>query len=241
MHTHYTLYTTFTCQGVVIWYHYTIPWQKWISESRAWRCSWRKSVIVCQPIRTISVNIQFSLFIYAMRDCLWLVPYDACGTNQIEAQLLVATFVKGLCRGTISQYLDLWRWLYTRKYMYSIYSEISCTSSFRIVFNFNRLIYIFLYEFIILNNYSEINKCKTELLMCHWLYGWLFNRFLIWFLFTFLQPFSLLLLIRLEAPSPPMTVSQGRVQPSGGPTQARPWLGRPSAAFTWPCGRFWSS
>ena len=36
-------------------------------------------------------------------------PSDVCGTNQIESQLLVssATLVKGLCRGTISQYLDL--------------------------------------------------------------------------------------------------------------------------------------
>ena len=44
-------------------------------------------------------------FVYAMRDRLLLVPYDACGTNQIEAKLLVATFVK--YRGTISQYLNV--------------------------------------------------------------------------------------------------------------------------------------
>ena len=33
-------------------------------------------------------------FVYAMR-----VPYDVSGTSQIKAQLLVATFVKGLYRG----------------------------------------------------------------------------------------------------------------------------------------------
>ena len=45
--------------------------------------------------------------VYGMRDRLLLVPYDASRTNQLEAQLFVATSVKGLCRGTISQYLDL--------------------------------------------------------------------------------------------------------------------------------------
>ena len=87
----------------------------WLKEA-----SWRKIVIVCQHIRTIFsiwvqwiYNFQFPLqrttCFYAMRDRQWLVPYDACGTNQLEAQLLAATFVKGLCRGTISLYLDLWR------------------------------------------------------------------------------------------------------------------------------------
>ena len=63
-----------------------------------------------------SVDIHFSLsistknmFFNAMRDWLWLVPYDACGTNQLEYQLLITTFVKGLCRVTISLYLALWR------------------------------------------------------------------------------------------------------------------------------------
>ena len=27
-----------------------------------------------------------------------LVPYDACGTNQLKDELLLATFIKGLCR-----------------------------------------------------------------------------------------------------------------------------------------------
>ena len=35
------------------------------------------------------------------------VKDNACGTNQIEAHILVAIFVKGLCRGTVSQYLEL--------------------------------------------------------------------------------------------------------------------------------------
>ena len=33
-----------------------------------------------------------------------MVPYDASGTNQIKAQLFVATFVKGLCRGIRHHY-----------------------------------------------------------------------------------------------------------------------------------------
>ena len=37
----------------------------------------------------------------------WLVPFDFYGTNQLEAQLLVSTSVKELCRCTISRYLDL--------------------------------------------------------------------------------------------------------------------------------------
>ena len=47
---------------------------------------------------------------YAMRDHMWLVSYDTFETNQLEAQLLVATFVRGLCSGTISLYIYLWRW-----------------------------------------------------------------------------------------------------------------------------------
>ena len=52
----------------------------------------------------LSIRVQWIYHFYfpflfnAMRDCLWLVPYDACGT-----------IVKGLCRGTISLYLALWR------------------------------------------------------------------------------------------------------------------------------------
>ena len=42
-----------------------------------------------------------------MRDPLKLVPSDAHGTNQIEVQLLVATFVKGLSRGATSLYPDV--------------------------------------------------------------------------------------------------------------------------------------
>ena len=68
------------------------------------------------PFNQSSVDIHFSLSISTKNmfdlskerssvngsiGCLW---------NQIGAKLLVATFVKGLCRGTISQYFDLWRW-----------------------------------------------------------------------------------------------------------------------------------
>ena len=91
-------------------YLFTLHWLKSLSKSRAWRCLWRKIVIVCQPIRAIFsifdtslVNIQFSLsfptqniFFYAIRDSLWLVPFDASGINQLDAQLLVMTFVKRL-------------------------------------------------------------------------------------------------------------------------------------------------
>ena len=42
-------------------------------------------------------------------DCFQMMPVDR--TNQIEVQLLVANFVKRLCRGTISLYLDLWRFI----------------------------------------------------------------------------------------------------------------------------------
>ena len=41
-----------------------------------------------------------------MRDRLWIILYDAYGTNQMEAQLLVETFVMGVCIGTIEPYLD---------------------------------------------------------------------------------------------------------------------------------------
>ena len=56
----------FTSHGIVILYLYTILWQKSLSNGRLWRCSWRKIVIVCQPIRTIIsiwVDIQLSLSI----------------------------------------------------------------------------------------------------------------------------------------------------------------------------------
>ena len=85
-------------------YLYTILSQKSLSKSQPWRCLWCKFVIVCQLIRVIfSIRVQWiynfhfpfqrkTCFVYTMRDLLWLVPSDACGTNQIEAQLLVATF-----------------------------------------------------------------------------------------------------------------------------------------------------
>ena len=116
----FTALFLFTSQGIVISFHYTIPWQKSLFKSQAWRCFWCKIVIVCHPIRMMfSIRIQWikifhflfqrrTCFIYEMRDRLLLVPYDPSGTNQIEAQLFVATFVKGLCRGTISLYLDVW-------------------------------------------------------------------------------------------------------------------------------------
>ena len=50
--------------------------------------------------------------VYAMRDRLYIGSFYASGTNQIEAQVLVATFVNGLCRGTVSQYSDLWKCRY---------------------------------------------------------------------------------------------------------------------------------
>ena len=78
-----------------------------LTKGRAWRCSWRKIVIVFQPtIRTIFsiwvqwiYNFHFSFqrrtcLFYSMIDRLWLVPYDAYGTDQLEAQLLVATCVE---------------------------------------------------------------------------------------------------------------------------------------------------
>ena len=65
-------------------------------------------VFVCKPIRTIfSIWVQ-SIYNFhfpfqrknrvfcGMRDRLWFVAYNACWTNQLEVQLLVATFVKGL-------------------------------------------------------------------------------------------------------------------------------------------------
>ena len=62
------------------------------------------------------MDIQFSLsistkYILSLRNERWSVigSYAASGTNQIEAQHLVPSYnyFKGLCRGTISQYLDL--------------------------------------------------------------------------------------------------------------------------------------
>ena len=44
--------------------------------------------------------------------CLCNERLSVIGSNQREAQLLIATFVKGLCRGTLSLYLDLRRSLY---------------------------------------------------------------------------------------------------------------------------------
>ena len=49
-HLHKSRYTS---QGIVISYLYTVPWQKSVTKSRDWRCSWRKFVFVCQPMRTI--------------------------------------------------------------------------------------------------------------------------------------------------------------------------------------------
>ena len=95
-------------------YSYIVPLHNLLSKSRAWRCSWCKIVIVCQPIRRIfSIRVQRThnyhlpfqrgtCFAYAMRDRLLLVPYDASDTNQIKARLLVDTFVKELFRGTTS-------------------------------------------------------------------------------------------------------------------------------------------
>ena len=88
-------------------YLFTLHWLKSLSKSRAWRCSWRKIVIVYQPIRAIFsifdlswVKIQFflssstqNIFFYAIRK---LVPFDASEINQLDAQLLVSTFVKSL-------------------------------------------------------------------------------------------------------------------------------------------------
>ena len=53
---------------------------------------------------TIIILISMNNFFYAMRDRQWLVPYDACGTNQLEAQLLVATFSRDC---VVEQYHDI--------------------------------------------------------------------------------------------------------------------------------------
>ena len=81
--------TTFKSHGSLISYFNTIPWQKSLTKSRAWRCLWRRKVIVCQPIKTIfSIRVQWiiftfhisttKIFVYTMRGrlissiiCLW--------------------------------------------------------------------------------------------------------------------------------------------------------------------------
>ena len=78
-------------------YNYTIPWQKWISESRAWRCSWRKSVIVCQAIRTISVDIQFSLF-HLCNERLFVIGSIWCLWNQSNRSPIFSSY---LCQGIV--------------------------------------------------------------------------------------------------------------------------------------------
>ena len=46
---------------------------------------------------SISISMKNMVFVYTMRDLLWLVLSDAFGTYQVhvEAQLFVATFFKG--------------------------------------------------------------------------------------------------------------------------------------------------
>ena len=62
-------------------------------------------------------------------DCFQMMPVDQ--TNQIEAQLLVANFVKRLCRGTISLYLDLWRFIRrAAKYRNTCMLPIACYQKF---------------------------------------------------------------------------------------------------------------
>ena len=98
---------------VVISYLYTIPWQKSLSKCQAWRCLWRKIFIVCQPIRTIfSILVQWiynfhfpfqrKTFFYAMRDRLWLVPYDATD---------ISTFSSDFCQGIVWRYDITIPWL----------------------------------------------------------------------------------------------------------------------------------
>ena len=56
-------------------------------------------------VRNVADNVYILMSI--LRLSVKTFNNDAYGTNHIEAELLVVTFVKGLCRGTISLYLDL--------------------------------------------------------------------------------------------------------------------------------------
>ena len=95
------------------------PNQMSLSKSRAWRCLWRKIVIVCQPIRTIfSYEFGMYKFHFPFQRRIWFFTQlkmvcDWFYMISVEAQRLVATFVKVLCSGTMSLYIDLWRWTAT--------------------------------------------------------------------------------------------------------------------------------
>ena len=82
-----------------------------------------KIVIACHPIRMIfSIRVQWIYnfqFPFQQKTCLFCLCNERSSVigsiwylwnHQIETKLLVATFVKGLCRGTISLYLDVWSW-----------------------------------------------------------------------------------------------------------------------------------
>ena len=90
----------FTRQGIVISYLLTNVAILMFEDARDLRL-----LLSSNLFNQSSVDIQFSLslfqrgkcFVYAIRNLLSSVQYVACGINQIEAQLLVDTFVKGLC------------------------------------------------------------------------------------------------------------------------------------------------
>ena len=90
-------------KNIVISYLYTIPWQN-TRDVRLLLSANQSERSFQSEFSDKQIHIPFqrrTCFFYAMRDRLWLVSYDECGTNQWEPQLLVTTFVKGLCRGTI--------------------------------------------------------------------------------------------------------------------------------------------
>ena len=103
--------TIFTSHGIVILYLYTIPWQKSLSKSRAWRCSWSKIVIVWQPIWTIfSIWVQWMYifhFPFQRRTCFftqWSIICDWFHIMPVEQLTGSPTFSSDFCQGIVSRY-----------------------------------------------------------------------------------------------------------------------------------------
>ena len=82
---------------------YIIIWQKSLSKNQAWRCSWRKIVIVCQPIKTIfSIWVQWMYnfhFPFQQKTFFftqWEIACDWFHMMPLTVQLLECDFCQGI-------------------------------------------------------------------------------------------------------------------------------------------------
>ena len=110
----------FTRLGIVTSYHYIIPWQKYLLNFwLLFDCFHRHHME--QITDEFSLRKQNMFFVemeseHCISTELWLIKslgrqYQFYVTCIFKPDFLIATFVKGLCRGEKSQYLDLWRWV----------------------------------------------------------------------------------------------------------------------------------